>query len=134
MLKDADLLLEFQDYVVQYNTYIRSRLLSSLLINRVRISPKKAYTSKKLSIDYIRMFRLVVYLYVSPKLLLIKTTSKKLLDPRVKYVFLGFSNKITKQYYIYRLDLRYIIMLFIVNINKEKQGRLLNLKICRINT
>ncbi len=76
--------------------YVRSRSLSSLLIDRVRISPKEAYTSEKLSINYIRVFRLVVYLYVSPKLLLTRTTSKKLLDPGVEYVFLEFSNKITK--------------------------------------
>ncbi len=100
--------------------YVRSRSLSSLLINRVRISPKEAYTSKKLSINYIRVFGLVVYLYVSPKLLLIKTTSKKLLDPGVECVFLGFSNKITKQYCVYRLDLRYVVILSIVNVDEEK--------------
>ncbi len=133
MLKDTDLLLEFQDYVVQYDTYIRSRSLSSLLIDRVRISPKEAYTSEKLSINYIKVFRLVVYLYISPKLLLIKITSKKLLDPGVKYVFLEFSNEITKQYCVYRLDLRYVVILSIVNIDKEKQGGLLNLKIRRVN-
>ncbi len=76
--------------------YVRSRSLSSLLIDRVRILPKEAYTSKKLSINYIRVFGLVVYLYISPKLLLTKTTSKKLLNSRVEYVFLGFSNKTTK--------------------------------------
>ncbi len=75
---------------------MRSRLLSSLLIDKVRISPKKAYIGEKLSIDYIRLFGLVVYLYISPKLLLIRTTSKKLLDPGVEYVFLEFSNKTTK--------------------------------------
>ncbi len=133
MLKNTDLLLEFQDYIVQYNTYVRSRLLSSLLINKVQILPKKAYTSKKLSIDYIKVFGLVVYLYISPKSLLTKTTSKKLLDPRVKYVFLGFSNKITKQYYVYKLDLGYVVISSIVDVDKEKQGRLLNLKIRRVN-
>jgi len=95
--------------------------------------PKEAYTSKKLSIDYIKVFGLVVYLYVSPKLLPTETTSKKLLDPGVEYVFLGFSNKITKQYCVYKLDLRYVVILSIVDVDKEKQGGLLNLKICRIN-
>jgi len=66
------------------------------LINRVRISPKEVYTSKRLSIDYIRVFGLVAYLYVSPKSLPIKTTSKKLLDSRVEYIFLRFSNETTK--------------------------------------
>ncbi len=79
------------------------------------------------------MFRLVVYLYISPKLLLIRTTSKKLLDPGVEYVFLGFSNEITKQYCVYKLDLRYVVILSVVNVDKEKQGGLLNLKIRRIN-
>ncbi len=96
--------------------------------------PKEAYTSEKLSIDYIKVFRLVVYLYVSPKSLLIRTTSKKLLDSRVEYVFLGFSNKTTKQYYVYKLDLGYVVMSSIVDVDKEKQGGLLNLKIRRINT
>ncbi len=91
-----------------------------MLINRVRISPKKAYTSKRPSIDYIRVFGLVTYSYVSPKLLPTGTTSKKLLDSGVKYVFLRFSNETTKQYYVYRPDLGYIVMSFIVNINKEK--------------
>jgi hypothetical protein len=80
------------------------------------------------------VFRLVVYLYISPKSLLTGTTSKKLLDPRVKYIFLEFSNKTTKQYYVYKLDLRYVVILSIVDVDEEKQGRLLNLKIFRTNT
>ncbi len=66
------------------------------------------------------MFGLVVYLYISPKLLLIRTTSKTLLDSRVEYIFLRFSNKTTKQYYVYRPDLGYVVILYIVNINKKK--------------
>ncbi len=119
---------------MQYNTYVRSRSLSSLLINKVRISPKEAYTSEKLSIDYIRVFGLVTYSYISPKSLPTRTTSKKLLDPRVECVFLGFSNKTTKQHCVYRLDLGYAVMSSIVDVDKEKQGGSLNLKICRINT
>jgi len=79
------------------------------------------------------VFGLVVYLYVSPKLLLIRTTSKKLLDPGVEYVFLGFSNEIAKQYYVYRLDFGYVVMSSVVNVDKEKQGGLLDLKIRRLN-
>ncbi len=66
------------------------------MIDGVRISPKEAYTSKRPSIDYIRVFGLVAYLYVSPKSLPIGTTSKKLLDSGVEYVFLRFSNETTK--------------------------------------
>ncbi len=92
MLKDADLPLEFWDCVVQYNTYVRSRLLSGLLVDGIRISPKEAYTRERPSIDYIRVFGSVAYSYISPKLLPTGTISKKLLDARVEYVFLGFSD------------------------------------------
>ncbi len=66
------------------------------------------------------MFGLVIYSYISPKSLLIRTTSKKLLDSGVKYVFLRFSNKTTKQYYVYRPDLGYIVISSIVNVDEEK--------------
>ncbi len=66
------------------------------------------------------MFGLVIYSYVSPKSLSTGTTSKKLLDSRVKYIFLRFSNKTTKQYCVYKLDLGYIVMSFIVNVDEEK--------------
>ncbi len=66
------------------------------------------------------MFGLVAYLYVSPKSLPIGTTSKKLLDSGVEYVFLGFSNETTKQYYVYRPDLGYIVMSSVVNVDEEK--------------
>ncbi len=66
------------------------------MIDGVRISPKEAYTGERPSIDYIRVFGLVAYSYVSPKSLPTRTTSKKLLDSRVKYVFLRFSNETTK--------------------------------------
>ena len=80
------------------------------------------------------MFGLVAYSYVSPKSLPIRTTSKKLLDSGVKYVFLRFSNETAKQYCVYRPDLGYIVMSFIVNVDEEKQGGLLDLKIRGLNT
>ncbi len=79
------------------------------------------------------MFGLVAYSYVSPKLLPIGTTSKKLLDSGVEYVFLGFSNETTKQYCVYRPDLGYVVMSSIVDVDEEKQGGLLDLKIRGLN-
>jgi len=66
------------------------------------------------------VFGLVTYSYISPKSLLIETTSKKLLDSRVEYVFLRFSNETTKQYCVYRLDLGYVVMSSVVNVDEEK--------------
>ncbi len=79
------------------------------------------------------MFGLVAYSYVSPKLLPTGTTSKKLLDSGVEYVFLRFSNETTKQYCVYRPDLGYAVMSSIVDVDEEKQGGLLDLKIRGLN-
>jgi hypothetical protein len=65
--------------------YIKSRLPSSLLVNRVYISLEEVYISKKLSIDYIRVFRLVIYLYISLKLLPIITASLEYLMILISY-------------------------------------------------
>jgi hypothetical protein len=129
MLKDADLPLEFWDYAVQYDTYVRSRSPSGPLIDGVRISPEEAYTGERPSIDHIRVFGSVAYSYVSPKSLPTGTTSKKLLDSGVECVFLGFSNETTKQYCVYRPDLGYVVMSSVVDVDEEKQGGSLDLKI-----
>ena len=84
------------------------------------MSPEEAYTSKRLSINYIKVFGSIVYLYISPKSMLTKTINKKLLDPRVKYMFVRFSNKTIKQLYVYRLDLRYTIISSVIKIDKNK--------------
>jgi hypothetical protein len=129
MLKDADLPLEFWDYAVQYDTYVRSRSPSGPLVDGVRISPDEAYTGERPSIDHIRVFGSVAYSYVSPKSLPVGTTSKKLLDTGVECVFLGFSDQTTKQCCVYRPDLGYAVLSSVVEIDEEKQGGSLDLKI-----
>jgi hypothetical protein len=129
MLKDADLPLEFWDYAVQYDTYVRSRSPSGPLVDGVRISPEEAYTGERPSIDHIRVFGSVAYSYVSPKSLPTGTTSKKLLDSGVECVFLGFSDQTTKQYCVYRPDLGYAVMSSVVDVDEDKQGGSLDLKI-----
>ena len=66
------------------------------------------------------MFRLVYYSYVSLKLMLLGTISKKLLDLGSKYIFISYNNKTTKQLNVYRLDLGYTVMSLVVNINESK--------------
>ena len=87
------------------------------------------YTGDKLSIDHVRVFRLVYYSYISPKLILLGTISKKLLNSGSKYIFISYNNKTTKQLNVYRLDLGYTVMSLVVDINKSKQGGLLNLRL-----
>ncbi len=55
--------------------------------------------------------------------------NKKLIDIGQEGVFIRYNNKTTKQLYIYALDLGYAIMTSILDVDKEKQGGLLDLKI-----
>ena len=90
------------------------------MIDRLWISLEEVYTGNKLSINYIRVFGLVYYSYISPKLILLGTISKKLLDLGSEYIFISYNNKTTKQLNVYRLDLGYTIISLVVDINKSK--------------
>ena len=66
---------------------------------------------------------------MSLKSILTRIISKKLLDTRLEGVFIRYYNKTDKQFTIYYLDLRYVISLLVINIDKTKQGGSINLKI-----
>jgi Reverse transcriptase (RNA-dependent DNA polymerase)/gag-polypeptide of LTR copia-type len=129
MLKEADLPLEFWDWAVEADTYIRNRTSSGPLIDGVRMSPEEAYTEEKPSVDHIRVFGSVCYSYVSPKSMPAGTKSKKLLDSGAEGVFVGYNNETTKQLNIYRPDLGYATMSSVVEVDESKQGGSLDLKI-----
>lgn len=129
MLKDTDLLLEFWDWAVETDIYIRNRTSGRLLIDRLRISPEEAYTGDKPSIDHVRVFRSVCYSYVSPKSMPSGTISKKLLDSGSECVFVSYNNKTTKQLNVYRPDLGYAVMSLVVDVDESKQGGSLNLRL-----
>ena len=89
------------------------------------------YTGDKPSIDHIRVFGSVYYSYISPKSFLAGIVNKKLIDTGREGVFVRYNNETTKQLCIYALDLGYAIMTSVLDVDKEKQGGSLDLKICR---
>jgi hypothetical protein len=129
MMKDADLPLEFWDWAVEADTYIRNRTSGGPLIDGTRISPEEAYTGERPSIDHIRVFGSVCYSYISPKSMPTGTTSKKLLDRGAECVFVGYNNETTKQLNVYRPDLGYAVMSSVVEVDEFKQGGCLDLQI-----
>ena len=134
MLKDADLPLEFWDWAVESDTFIRNRTSGGPLIDGLRISPEEAYTGDRPSVDHIRVLGSVRYFYVSPKSMPTGKTSKKLRDPGSECVFVGYNNETTKQYNAYRPDLGYATMSSVVEVDETKQGGSLDLKIRGQNT
>lgn len=134
MLKDADLPLEFWDWAVEADTYIRNRTSGGPLIDGLRISPEEAYTGEKPSIDHIRVFGSVCYSYVSPKSMPTGMTSKKLLDSGSECVFVGYNEETTKQLKVYRPDLGYTVTSSVVDVDESKQGGSLDLRIRGPNT
>jgi hypothetical protein len=129
MLKDADLPLEFWDWAVEADSYVRNRTPGGPLVDGIRLSPEEAYTGDKPSIDYIRVFGSICYSYISPKSLPSGTVSKKLMDTGREGVFVGYNHETTKQLCVYAPDLGYAIMTSILDVDEEKQGGSLDLKI-----
>jgi hypothetical protein len=69
-----------------------------LVVNSTRLTPRGAYLGKVLDVDYIKLFRYVYYLFISPKSWPVNTTSKKFLDRGREYVFVRHSEETTSQY------------------------------------
>ena len=71
MLKEADLLLEFQDKVVEYDAYIQNLIDTRPIIDGSVISPYEAYTRITSLINYIKVQRHKVYTYINLKTILV---------------------------------------------------------------
>ena len=70
MLKDANLLIKFQDEAVEADTYMRNRTNTGPTINRKKVSPEEAFIGKTLSINYICVQGSKCYSYIYPKTIL----------------------------------------------------------------
>ena len=55
MLKDANLLIKFQDKAAKADIYLRNYIATKLVINNKQISLKEAFTRITLLINYIRV-------------------------------------------------------------------------------
>ncbi len=67
MLKDARLLIEFQDKVVEVDAYQQNCIGFGLVINSERFSIKEVFIGVKLSINYIQAFGYKYYTYINLK-------------------------------------------------------------------
>ena len=71
MLKEVDLLLEFQDKVVEHDAYIQNLIDTRPIINSSVRSLYKAYTRITPLINYIKVQRYKVYTYINLKTILV---------------------------------------------------------------
>ena len=67
MLKEAGLLLEFWDKVVEHDAYIRNLIDTRPVINGSVVSPYEAYTRITPLIDYIKVQGYKAYAYINLK-------------------------------------------------------------------
>ena len=70
ILKEAGLLLEFQDKAAEHDAYIQNLTDTGPIINSSVVSPYEAYTRITLLIDYIKVQGYKVYAYINPKTIL----------------------------------------------------------------
>ena len=132
MLKDANLLIKFQDEAVEADTYMRNCTNTGPTINRKKVSPKEAFTGKTLSINYICVQRSKCYSYIYPKTILVDYQHDKLVDCSRVRVFIGYSKTINKQFKFYLLELGYTLRLSRILVDEYTPGGKVKLQLQNI--
>ena len=95
MLIDANLFISFQPYVIKAIIYITNFIITGPMIKNKQIISYKAWFNKVPFINYLRIQRLKVIIYIP------KEKRKSKLYPREKHnIFIGYTN-IPNQYLIY---------------------------------
>ncbi len=97
--------------------------------NGLRYTPISAYTGEPPEVDHIMPFGYKCYAWVNCKSLPKSGWTDKLMNPGRVGVFIGYSDKTTKQYKVYALDLGYTIKSSVVDFDKDMLGGTVNLKL-----
>ena len=129
MLKEAKLLLEFQDEAVKADIYLRNHVAIGPIINGKQVMPKEAFTRITLLIDYIRVQGSKCYLYVNPKTIPAYQRYDKLVNIGRVRVFIGYSETINKQFKVYAPELGYTFRSSRVRIDETIAGGIIDLRI-----
>jgi hypothetical protein len=132
MLIDAKLPIEFWDEAVEAKAYIRNRLPGGieLATDSYTLSPEQAYSGEKeVDVNHIRVFGSKCYSYVDPKSLPKSGRTDKLMPRGRVGVFMGYSDKTTKQFKVYAPDLGYTTRSATVVWDEEVVGGSIDLKI-----
>ena len=96
ILKEVELLLEFQDKVIKVDSYIQNYIYNKLKLDRKRVCPKEAFSSEKPPINYIRVQGYKYYYYKNKKSQSKHNYINKLINPRRVSVFIGYIEEIPK--------------------------------------
>ena len=129
MLKESGLLIEFQDKAREYNAYVRNRTQTRLVIDKIIMSPHKAYTSKTLIIEYLKVQGSLYFTYVNLKDTLANIRHDKLVPIGRKGVFIGYSNNTVKHFKAYSPDLSRVHRFSRIKIDKGIRGGIIDLKL-----
>ncbi len=98
LLKEADLLLEFQDKATKADYYIRNCIYNKLKLDSKRVCPEQAFSGKKLRINYIQVQEYKCYFYKNKKSMSKYEHKDKLINPRQVGVFIGYKEETTKHF------------------------------------
>ena len=129
MLKESGLLIEFQDKAREYNAYVRNRIQTRLVIDRIIISPYKAYTSKTLIIKYLKVQGSLYFTYVNLKDTPANSRYDKLVPIGRKGVFIGYLNNTVKHFKAYSPDLGRVYRSSRIKIDESIRGGTIDLKL-----
>ena len=127
MLKDQNLLLEFQNKVAKVESYLRNLQLKGLIINSKITLLKEVYTGKEPNITNIRIWGSKAYGYVNPKTLHKDNRHDKLVLRGREGVFIGYLDNTKKHLKVYAPDLGRIIFSSRLFINELVSGGIVDL-------
>ena len=122
MLKEAQIPIEFQPKALITITYIRNRLLNSLEVDSTIISLYKAFISKVLTIDYIRVQGYKAIVYIDLRSYPQGIRRDKLINRGKDTVFIRYIENTTKQQLFQEPNIRVIKAYTTIDFFKEEKG------------
>ncbi|KAI0995304.1 hypothetical protein K3495_g12878, partial [Podosphaera aphanis] len=129
MLEDAGLPIEFWDYAVEHDAYVRNRTDTGPVIDGSVVSPEEAYSGVTPSVDHLKIWGSLCYAWINPKTIPRTQRKDKLRNVSRAGVFLGFEELTNKHFKVYCPELGYHQRYSRVDVDETIKGSTLQLKL-----
>ena len=94
IFKNACLLLKFWNKIILTDVYLRNRIITGLLIEKLQVISEKSYLKIKSTVDYIRIWGIKYYFYINLRFLYAETRHNKLINKDFFYKLFKTNNEI----------------------------------------
>ena len=135
MFQNIDLFLKFWLEIIDFDIYIRNRVIIEFVIKNELINLMKIFTTIKFFVDYLRVWNCKYYFFVNTKFLSNNARIDKFVNREKFDVFMSYDENIIDYYRIWVLDRQKIIKHHKIVFSKHEtwENEFLNLKIITSN-